>query len=247
MCCDGLYQLIKSIGSHWNTSLGSNQSCGPLSDILCRKWPGHVGKLNQKSTHMASSSSYLRVNIGCALAIVFQVRSLQVPPFEVCFRESLVFRLHSEIDKIHLSTEAQCGTACLPMGDCHNMFKIGSKECAIVYFCTCLLTMLLNWVISRKLRQWISFWKLRKKIKQNGLNSPGMSSVWLCPSHNKDDKDGIYCEYHDRSYWHTSRPHCTKNHCFSSLDVISKVINVRNLLFLKNSVIYHSILQLWKN
>ncbi len=106
---------------------------------------------------MASSSSYLRVNIGCALAIVFQVRSLQVPPFEVCFRESLVFRLHSEIDKIHLSTEAQCGTACLPMGDCHNMFKIGSKECAIVYFCTCLLTMLLNWVISRKLRQWISF------------------------------------------------------------------------------------------
>ncbi len=37
-----------------------------------------------------------------------------------CFRESLIFRLHSDIDQIHLSIEAQCGTACLPMGDCHN-------------------------------------------------------------------------------------------------------------------------------
>ena len=26
---------------------------------------------------------------------------------------------HSEIDQIHLSIEAQCDTACLPMGDCH--------------------------------------------------------------------------------------------------------------------------------
>ncbi len=41
------------------------------------------------------------------------------PPFGVCFRESLIFRLHSEIDQIHLSIEAQCGTACLPTGDCH--------------------------------------------------------------------------------------------------------------------------------
>ncbi len=28
--------------------------------------------------------------------------------------------LHSEIDHIHLSIEAQCGTACLPTGDCHR-------------------------------------------------------------------------------------------------------------------------------
>ncbi len=41
------------------------------------------------------------------------------PPFGVCFRESLVIRLYSEIDKIHLRIEAQCSTACLPMGDCH--------------------------------------------------------------------------------------------------------------------------------
>ncbi len=48
------------------------------------------------------------------------LRSLKdSPPFRVCFRESLVIRLHSEIDQIHLSIEAQCGTTCLPLGDCH--------------------------------------------------------------------------------------------------------------------------------
>ncbi len=44
--------------------------------------------------------------------------------FGVCFRESLVFRLHSEIDQIHLSIEAQCGTAYLPIGDCHSRYLI---------------------------------------------------------------------------------------------------------------------------
>ena len=32
--------------------------------------------------------------------------------------------LHSEIDKIHLSIEAQCGTAYLPMGDCHTSHRL---------------------------------------------------------------------------------------------------------------------------
>ncbi len=45
--------------------------------------------------------------------------SWQVTLCGVCFRESLVFRLYSEIGQIHLSIVAQCGTACLPMGDCH--------------------------------------------------------------------------------------------------------------------------------
>ncbi len=50
---------------------------------------------------------------------------LNSPPLGVCFRESLVFnRLHSEINQIHLSIEAQCGTACLPMGDCHRTDKV---------------------------------------------------------------------------------------------------------------------------
>ena len=32
--------------------------------------------------------------------------------------------LYSEIDQIHLSIEAQCGTACLPMGDCHTGYRV---------------------------------------------------------------------------------------------------------------------------
>ena len=48
------------------------------------------------------------------------IACIDSPPFGVCFRESLVFRLYSEIDQIHHSIEAQCGTAYLPMGDCHT-------------------------------------------------------------------------------------------------------------------------------
>ncbi len=36
-------------------------------------------------------------------------------------RESLVIRLRSEIDQIHLSIEAQCVTTLLPLVDCHNI------------------------------------------------------------------------------------------------------------------------------
>ncbi len=42
------------------------------------------------------------------------------PPIGVRFRESLVVRLHSEIDQIHLSIEAQCVTTLLPLGHCHR-------------------------------------------------------------------------------------------------------------------------------
>ncbi len=48
------------------------------------------------------------------------------PPFGVRFPESLVIRLYSEIGQIHLSTEAPCGTACLPLGDCHSTHPIES-------------------------------------------------------------------------------------------------------------------------
>ena len=40
------------------------------------------------------------------------------------------FGLHSEIDQIHLSIEAQCVTTLLPLGDCHkgyNIFNACSK------------------------------------------------------------------------------------------------------------------------
>ena len=50
------------------------------------------------------------------------------PPFGVRFRESLVIRLHSQIDQIHLTTEAQCGTACLPLGDCYKHLWLENNE-----------------------------------------------------------------------------------------------------------------------
>ncbi len=62
--------------------------------------------------------------MGCAFGYCFSgplpLRSLIYgPPIAVRFRESLVIRLHSVIDKIHLSIEAQCVTTLLPLGDCH--------------------------------------------------------------------------------------------------------------------------------
>ncbi len=69
-----------------------------------------------------SGSIYLQVNMGCVLAVVFQVHSLYISlkqsTFWVCFRESLVLsRLYSDI-----SIEAQCGTINLPLGDCDIMW-----------------------------------------------------------------------------------------------------------------------------
>ncbi len=52
-----------------------------------------------------------------------------------CLGFNLVIRLYSEIDQIHLSSEAQCDTALLPLGDCHTEYLlvvryafIGSEE-----------------------------------------------------------------------------------------------------------------------
>ncbi len=61
-----------------------------------------------------TSSSCLRVNMGCAFVVLFPVRSLYVPRKRGHllwghFWESLVFRLHSNIGQIYLSIEAQCG------------------------------------------------------------------------------------------------------------------------------------------
>ncbi len=44
---------------------------------------------------------------------------LHGPLSRVHFGESLVIRLHSEIDQIHLSSEAQCVSHHLPLVDCH--------------------------------------------------------------------------------------------------------------------------------
>ena len=41
--------------------------------------------------------------------------------------------LHSEIDQIHLSTEAQCGTTCLPLGDTDIAFLSGMNRVNILH------------------------------------------------------------------------------------------------------------------
>ncbi len=62
---------------------------------------------------------------GCCFSGPLPLRSLiNGPPIGVRFRESLVIRLHSEIDQIHLSNEAQCVTTLLPLGDCHTFIRV---------------------------------------------------------------------------------------------------------------------------
>ncbi len=65
--------------------------------------------------------------MGCALAFVLQVRSLSFPnkrsTLQGPFRGVPSLRLHSEIDHIHLSIEAQCVSHLLPLGDCHRSPK----------------------------------------------------------------------------------------------------------------------------
>ncbi len=59
---------------------------------------------------------------GCCFSGLLPLRSLaNGPPIGVRFWESLVGRLHSEIDQIHLSIEAQCVTTLLSLGDCHTL------------------------------------------------------------------------------------------------------------------------------
>ncbi len=58
---------------------------------------------------------------GFCFAGPLPLRSLTHGPlFRVRFGESLVFRLYSEIEHIHLSCEAQCVSHLLPPGDCHT-------------------------------------------------------------------------------------------------------------------------------
>ncbi len=57
------------------------------------------------------------------------------PPIGVSFRDSLVFRLYSEIDHIHLSSEAQCVSHLLPPGDCHNGRLLNTKTYVCAKFC----------------------------------------------------------------------------------------------------------------
>ncbi len=71
---------------------------------------------------------------GCCVSGPLPLRSLTDGPlFRVCFGESLVVRLYSEIDHIHLSIEAQCVSTLLPLGDCHSLELTKSTWPNLIY------------------------------------------------------------------------------------------------------------------
>ncbi len=78
--CDGLYQLLKSIGSDWNT-IGVSIDCVDLCQTHCKQVPD-FSRPSRRKYH--TPSSYLRVNMGCALVTLFQVHSLYVPTNDRC-------------------------------------------------------------------------------------------------------------------------------------------------------------------
>ncbi len=90
---------------------------------------GHVVRFDKSSKSIVKTIGFLQFlpmgQHGLCFGYLFSgplpLRSLiDGPPFGVLLRESLVIKLYSEIDQIHLSTEAQCGTTCLPLSDCHR-------------------------------------------------------------------------------------------------------------------------------
>ncbi len=122
--------------------LDSKRSYGPLPDTLCPGacffppfgvtwsiWTNHRPRYvsfwcPRQGSHL--SFQFLPTGLhGLCFGYCFSgplpLRSLTNGPlFRVHFRESLVIRLYSEIDHIHLSIEAQCVTTLLPLGDCHT-------------------------------------------------------------------------------------------------------------------------------
>ncbi len=135
----------KSHGSSWDTIWVPADHVN-LCQTHCKQVPdfsraqGHVVRFGPITAIIYSSKS--KVNtigflqflptglhglcFGYCFSGPLPLRSLiNCPPIGVRFRESLVIRLHSEIDQIHLSIEAQCVTTLLPLGDCHS----GTLEC----------------------------------------------------------------------------------------------------------------------
>ncbi len=94
--------------------LDPKRSYGPLPDTLC---PGACIKIGTCQFLLAGLHGLC---FGYCFSGLLPLRSLTNGPlFRVRFRESL----YSEIDHIHLSIEAQCVIALLPLGDCHKKYK----------------------------------------------------------------------------------------------------------------------------
>ncbi len=105
--CDGLYHFTFSI-DRFGIPLGA-----------CDFPPqGHVVNFG---TFQFLPTGLHGLCFGFCFAGPLPLRSLaQSPLLRVRFGESLVFRLYSEIDHIHLSSEAQCVSHHLPPVDCHR-------------------------------------------------------------------------------------------------------------------------------
>ncbi len=84
--CDGLYQLIKSIGSDWKTiwvsidrvDLGQSH-CKLVPDCSRPSGSDQVTWAKLKQVNTRGFPPVPTFNMGCALAIVFQVCSLYIP------------------------------------------------------------------------------------------------------------------------------------------------------------------------
>ncbi len=119
--CDGLCHLTKSMG-RIETPLG-------FQSIVWTFVRHTVSRCLISPALQFLPTGQHGLCFGYLFSGLLPLRSLiDGPPFGVRFRESLVIRLYSEIDQIHLSIEAQCGSACLSLGDCHsNVVLINSR------------------------------------------------------------------------------------------------------------------------
>ncbi len=119
----------KNHGSAWNTIWVSTDHmdlcqthCKQVPDFSCAPGSGqsHMIKVNTIGFLQFLPTGQHGLCFRCCFSGPLPLCSLiKGPPIGVRFRESLVNRLHSEIDQIHLSIEAQRVTTLLPLGDCH--------------------------------------------------------------------------------------------------------------------------------
>ncbi len=104
--CDELYHFMFSI-DRLGIPLGSQ----PIKSTLARHSGVQVPVIFRLPTGLHG------LCFGFCFASPLPLRSLTHGPLlRICFGESLVFRLYSEIDHIHLSSEAQCVSHHLPPG-----------------------------------------------------------------------------------------------------------------------------------
>ncbi len=104
--CDGLYYFAFCL-----INLGIPFGSRPIKTALAR----HSGAFHILPTGLHG------LCFGFCFAGPLPLRSLSHGPLSrIHFGESLVIRLHSEIDHIHLSSEAQCVSHLYPQVDCHT-------------------------------------------------------------------------------------------------------------------------------